>query len=426
MNKNTVEENLKAVEEITQELDQLTKTQEQRINGQAARISLQHPFFSSLLLSMYRTPSWDVPTMATNGLRILWNPEFTSKLSDDEIRGVLVHECLHPGLGHLWRVHKDWDQRVANMAADYAINNFLDDYNSGMGDSSLRLLLPDGGCLDHKYDGMSMEHIYTLLMNDPKSKEKAQSYYSVGEVMQPGAGEPQDGDGESQDGDGEGSGSGAGAERPLDGRDASVWATRMNQAAQIAKAMGRMPANVGRIIGDLGKPDISWSEALSRFVEQNSADDFDWMLPDRRFLGAGFYLPGMRSDSMPPITAVLDTSGSVDESIMNRFAAELQDLMTRLKPDKLTVIHADAAVAGVEEFRAGDQIKLNPKGGGGTDFRPAFDYAAKECADSAVMIYFTDGYGTFPSEEPRFPVLWITYGLESRKYPFGEVITATL
>lgn len=423
MNNNTVAKNIKSAEEITDELQRLIVEQEHRINAQAARISLQHPFFSSLLLSMYREPSWQVPTMATNGMRIFWNPVFTESLTNDEIRGVLVHECLHPGLGHLWRIHKDWDQRVANMAADFAINNFIDDYNTGMPDANLRLPLPDGGCLDHKYDGMTMEHIYTLLMSDPKTKEQAQSYVSVGETMQAGEGEPES----SDDGDdSDGSGNSQGGARPMDGRDASVWATRMGQAAQIAKAMGRMPDNVARIIGHLGKPDVDWADALSRFVEQKAADDFDWMQPDRRFLGAGFYLPAMHSESMPPITAVLDTSGSVDERTMTRFANELQDVMTRLRPEKLVVIYADSAVAGVQEFRPGDPVALNPKGGGGTDFNPAFDLVAKDYSDSAVMIYFTDGYGDFPRQAPSFPVLWITYGLEPRNYPFGEVIAATI
>lgn len=423
MNTNNALENVKTVDEITAELNALVNEQETRINTQALRISMSHPFFSSLLLGMVRRPSWQVPTMSTNGLSIYWNPLFTKSLKDEEIRGVLVHECLHPGLGHLWRTKKEWDQRIANMAADFAINNFIDDYNNGLQDSGRRLALPQGGCLDHKYDGMPMEQIYTLLINDPQVRKSAEKFFSVGEMMQPGEGEDS-GNGDSDDS--ESGGQGVKGMRPVDGRDQAEWARRMHQAANIAKAMGNMPSSLSRILGDLGKPDVNWADALSRFVEQNAADDFDWQVADRRFLDAGFYLPSMRSDSMPPITAVLDTSGSIDTGILTKFATELQDIMTRLRPEKLYVVYADAAVAGSQEFLSGDTISLNPRGGGGTDFRPAFDYVAKNHPDSSAMIYFTDGYGSFPAKEPQFPLLWITYGLPPREYPFGEVIEATL
>ena len=41
-----------------------------------------------------------------------------------------------------------------------------------------------------------------------------------------------------------------------------------------------------------------------------------------------------------------------------------------------------------------------------------------------VCIYFTDGYGQFPTEAPELEALWVisSGGLESRQVPFGEVV----
>ncbi len=66
------------------------------------------------------------------------------------------------------------------------------------------------------------------------------------------------------------------------------------------------------------------------------------------------------------------------------------------------------------------------KGGGGTSFKPFFQWVERENAHGnlPVCIYFTDGYGDFPSNAPDSPVLWLVLsgGLESSRYPFGEVV----
>ena len=45
------------------------------------------------------------------------------------------------------------------------------------------------------------------------------------------------------------------------------------------------------------------------------------------------------------------------------------------------------------------------------------------CANH-VSIYFTDGYGDFPSYIPHDPVMWLVSkdGLDTSNFPFGEVI----
>jgi predicted metal-dependent peptidase len=40
-----------------------------------------------------------------------------------------------------------------------------------------------------------------------------------------------------------------------------------------------------------------------------------------------------------------------------------------------------------------------------------------------VLIYLTDGYGTFPRQPPEHSVLWVVTpgGLPSNKFPFGSM-----
>lgn len=50
-----------------------------------------------------------------------------------------------------------------------------------------------------------------------------------------------------------------------------------------------------------------------------------------------------------------------------------------------------------------------PIGGGGTDFRPFFRHVAAELEPLAatILVYLTDGEGTFPEQPPSSPALWI-------------------
>jgi predicted metal-dependent peptidase len=43
--------------------------------------------------------------------------------------------------------------------------------------------------------------------------------------------------------------------------------------------------------------------------------------------------------------------------------------------------------------------------------------------DPAVLVYLTDGFGTFPSNTPDHPVLWVVTpgGLASESFSFGNV-----
>jgi len=67
-------------------------------------------------------------------------------------------------------------------------------------------------------------------------------------------------------------------------------------------------------------------------------------------------------------------------------------------------------------------------GFGGTSFVPFFNYLEKNndnlMGSHKVSIYFTDGYGDFPTTEPKDPTMWLVSkdGLKTSQFPFGEVV----
>ena len=53
--------------------------------------------------------------------------------------------------------------------------------------------------------------------------------------------------------------------------------------------------------------------------------------------------------------------------------------------------------------------------GGGTDFRPAFEYVNQLCAEKKFsnlrgLLYFTDGMGTYPARRPAYDTAFLFLG----------------
>jgi predicted metal-dependent peptidase len=117
----------------------------------------------------------------------------------------------------------------------------------------------------------------------------------------------------------------------------------------------------------------------------------------------------------------VDTSGSIDESLLRRFAAEVAAVLEKTEP-LLRLIVCDADVHQVQDFSGREGAKLlrgfEFKGGGGTDFRPAIAEAAKWKPD--LLIYLTDLQGN-TGHEPPFPVLWAMPEGKAAA-PWGKII----
>jgi len=91
---------------------------------------------------------------------------------------------------------------------------------------------------------------------------------------------------------------------------------------------------------------------------------------------------------------------------------------------KMYIFYIDSAFQHEEEFTSKEPIKLHPKGGGGTDFKPGFEHIKKNFYDASCILYITDGYSSsFPDQAPDIPVLWIL-NCENPDFkpPFGEVV----
>lgn len=366
-----------------------------------ARTSLlwDHPFFGSLAvqLDVIEKQDLDPPTMATDGRRLFYRPEFVMKLSKPEMVFVMAHEVLHNAFEHHIR-RQSREPGLWNMACDYAINGEL---------VEAKLTMPKMGLLDKRFTGLSAEEIYRILQDEGVKAGRGMDPGGCGAVID---------------------GCGAHDEAEIAQLRAEIQ-MQVRQAAAIAKGIGKLPGGIQRLVDRLTKPVVDWRSVLRRFIDGIRTSDYSWMRPNRRFLQSGFVLPSMRADeAISHLVVAIDTSGSIDDKALVTFASEVNGAFGDGMIDKVTVIYADAEVARVEEFEAGDELDMRPEGGGGTAFSDTFRWIAKNVPDASAIIYFTDLYVCDFGDEPTSPVLWAVYG-DSRgmdaliaKTPFGEGI----
>jgi len=118
------------------------------------------------------------------------------------------------------------------------------------------------------------------------------------------------------------------------------------------------------------------------------------------------------------VAFAIDSSGSISRRELSRFIGCCNKLLQKV--DENWVLIADAALWSVQHNV--EEIGV-VKGGGGTDFRPVFNWFRDRGVAPLVMLFFTDTYGEFPSWKPSWPVYWVVpEGIGLIKVPFGTLI----
>ena len=392
-----------------------------RIQKARTTLLLDHPFFGTLLFRLGGRPSYSIATMATDGVSLFYNPKFVDTLNAAQLAGVLAHEVMHPALQHHTR-RGDRDGARWNMACDYAINPILLDAG---------LTLPKDVLIDNRFRGMTAERIYNLIEQEedpggaseqpenqpgtgsgaPESGSLPNDHCSdepsapatlggVGQVLDSPA--PEEGDG------------------PSIGEQAREWQIAVEQAETVARVAGKLPGEAVRALEASQAAKVDWRELLRRAWSDTIPADYSWTRPNRRHVWAGLYLPGIVSEGVGEIAIAVDCSGSVGSRQLGLFEAEIRSILAGQRPRLVHVLYFDAAVQKVETYEAGQPVSLSPVGGGGTDFRPCFEWLDEQGILPQSLVFLTDLCGRFPNEAPPYPVIWAS--TEMRRAPFGEVV----
>lgn len=347
----------------------------------------------------------EVPTAATNGWDVVYNPNFIEQhmKSDPELRFLVLHEAQHKAYRHLhvWRVLHEENAQLANIAADHFVNLSLQDMDNGEGFVKMPAL---GVQPEPKYRGWSVKQIFEDLKQQMQDGGKGGS----GEGM-----DEHDWDG-ATDGD---------AAKEQEQANEIQRAIRQGEIVR-RKMAGKGAGDKDGVFGDLVQPKIDWRKVLREFITETCAgrDESSWRRPNRRFMAEDVYMPSMFGTTMTELVIGFDTSGSCfGGSEMTAFVSNIKTIIEDVKPSKVHVIYWDTEVAGHQTFEEGQFAvqNLQPKGGGGTDGAVLFDYLRENRITPQAIVQFTDGYvGDWGKTD--VPTLWaVTSDL---KAPFGTTI----
>lgn len=359
-----------------------------RISKAKTALILEHPFVGSIALNMPTLLDETVGTACTNGRYVKYNPAFVNDLTDEQIKFLVAHECMHPMLEHMYR-RGGRDPKRWNMAGDYVINKLLVDENIGK--------FIEGGCLNndiYNAGGGTADGIFKIL---PEDMGGDGDIGGTGNDLQ----------------DAEGSA----AEKE---QEAGEWKVKVAQAAQAAKMMGKLSANMERLVREVLQPKVDWKEVLRRFVIKQKDDSRTFSRPNRRFASQGMLLPSISGEAMGEMVVAVDCSGSIGETELAQFAAEITAIHEDTHPAKLHVIYFSHEVTHYESYEKDDQLNIVGHGGGGTAFSPVFKYIDEHNISPVATVFITDLICNDFGDEPDHPVLWVS--TESDKAPFGEVV----
>ena len=351
------------------------------------------------------------PTAYTNGRDEVYGRAFCDPLNDAELRFLVLHECYHKLYRHLttWRWMYEESPQLANVACDFVINTKLVDDNAADGFAKMTGPLKIG-CYDKKYAGWDSAQVYHDLKHNGMGK-----------------------------GGGSGNGSGTGFDehgwddaKEMTAQEKQELAREIDEAIRQGALMaGKMGSGGDRDLEALLQPQVDWREVLRDFVQATCAgtDYSTWRRPNRRYIGAGVYMPSGISESIGEIVVAIDTSGSIGGPQLSAFLSEVKSVAETVHPEAIRLLYWDTEVCGDERYEGEEVDKIvqstKPKGGGGTTVECVPAYMQAKQIKAQCVIVLTDGYLGGSWGDWQHPVLWTILDNKNAVPSVGQAVHIT-
>jgi predicted metal-dependent peptidase len=368
----------------------------QSLSKISKELMLKEPYYGFFLIMLNKVWRKDLPTAGVSKQNINYqlaiNEEFWTGLSDMHKMGLLKHELLHIAFGHLTSFSSFSNKRLANVAMDMEINQYIEDS-----------WLPEGGIRIEDYEDLKLDkragcryyYDQLLRLQDEKDKngttgndamDKLLDNVASGDIPDHSTWEEFD---DMTD-----------AEKKL--IEKQVQKILQDAKEQTVKKRGNVPGEIEGLI----------------VVEEFTAPKFDWKGYLRRFTGVSTKVftkkirrkenrryednPGLKIKMRQHMLLAIDTSGSVSDTELAEFMNEIHHIY-KVGVD-ITVVQCDTSIKSIEPYRGKNEISV--LGRGGTEFDPVLDYYNANLKKYTSLVYFTDGE-CYTSVRPRGKVLWV-------------------
>ena len=359
----------------------------QKIEKAKVKLMVEQPYFGTISSALSFKVNSELLTFESDGTQLSYNDEYLDRLTVEETEFVLANAAMHSQLKHLQRTN----HRIAwlwQSATDYVVNAML--IKNGM-------TPPEHIHYELDFEGMYAEEIYSILYSKIKNKqeeeqEDTQENHKVEQTQL------------------------------REFNDVSDEAQNDLLAEEIFlkyKRQGTLPKDIALLLPESFSNRVHWQEYLQNYIATYAKSTYRFSPPNMKYFYQGIYLPSLYSDLLRIVVAI-DTSGSIDATLLENFLGELSSIMQQFPNYEIELITADMKIQSVHTFVAGEVLKCQLTGGGGTDYRPVFEYIEKHIDTPNVLLYFTDAQGIYPQEEPHYDMLWLLP--KSCEVPFGEVV----
>ena len=369
-----------------------------RLSDARTRVVLQYPFYGNLVLHLKFSLA-NCGTAATDLRRIIFDPQFLHKLSDEEIDFVLMHEVMHCALNHPKR-RKNRNNVLFNIACDIVVNSNI---IHSMGRSFFQVAGEEAMHLTpKKKEGFlySAEEVYEMLLE--KYNANAMDMDMLAAAVKEDFGQILD------DHD---------IWQILTEDDLSAEEWKENLKAATKFAGNAIPAGARKLIEEYEhQSKLDWKKLLQDFIKEVcDRYDFTFSPPDKRFTTGDFILPSFieSTDQMVKnIWFVVDTSGSISNEQLAKAYKEIKSAIEQFTYLEGYLSFFDTVVTEPVKFESIESLyEIKPTGGGGTSFQIIFDYMKEHLVKDLpeAVIILTDGYAFYPEKKEALgvPVLWV-------------------
>lgn len=355
------------------------------------KMLVKYPFFGSIITNVQYEESENIETAGTDGKTIFYNPNFLDNLKPLQQIFVLAHEVCHIAFNHIPRsFEKDID--TWNIATDAIINQFLKRDGLEMTDGAVNI--PDA----INYDA---EELYEKLLEDKTNKQEGHDTHSMWVKVA-----NKNNENKTQNI----------SEKEAFKKNIEEKKKRLEEFKESiindAINRGTTTNSITRKINDIGvtKPLIDWRYVLKETIKY----EVDYSYKNAT-IEDGVITANLEEIPMPEVEIVLDTSGSINETLLKNFLKECKNI---LKHSKLKVGCFDTKYYGFNNINCEEDIDtMKFIGGGGTDFNVAVRAFTRRIANKII---FTDGEAPMPNIS--LDIIWIVFSNKKINPKGGQVI----
>ena len=375
-------------------------------------LMLKEPYYGFFLLMLHKSWSNQLPTagVCKNGInfQLMINEKFWTDLSEDHKLGLLKHELLHIAFQHLTTFTMFSDKKMANIAMDMEINQYIDGH-----------WLPEGGIDINDYADLNLDRRAGSRYYYDKLKQAQQNKKDTGSCgddnmdklldgMEQGQCQITIGKASGRDGDTEVNVPDHKWEEFEDMPDAEkkliekqLQRVLTEAKEQTIKKRGYVPGEISGLIklDEVIPPKFNWKNYIKRFTGI-STKIFTRKLrrkENKRYSDN----PGLKIKMRQNMLVGIDTSGSVCDDELKEFMNEIHHLY-KAGVD-ITIVQCDTQIQSIKKYDG--KFELEVSGRGGTYFEPVLEHF-EENRQFTSLIYFTDGEA-WTDMKPRKPVLWV-------------------